>query len=446
MIADLKHCFPHTYKQILSLAYYLILEDANPLSCFTKWSKLHRHPWGANIPSQRSTELLQSITEEDKMRFFRLQGKRRAEKEYWAYDSTSISSRSEMLHQVRYGKNKDGDSLPQLNLALLFGEQSGLPFYYRKLAGNIPDVKTMTALIRELDVLGYHKVKLVMDRGFYSAANINALYKDHYKFILSVNTILAYAKEYIREIADRKDSYEFYQEDYELYVFTKTIAWHYEQTRPYVGDTLKDGRRMYLHVYYNPDKQVADGKALNRKLNGLKQELLTHKHMAEHEKDYKKYFIITETPKRGISISIRQDAIDNARERYGYFVLISNEVKDPLMALSLYRTRDVVEKAFWDIKDRLNMRRTLVSSESALEGKLFVEFVALIYLSYIKNKMTKSGLWAKYSMHELLDELDVIECFQASGMALMQGEVLHKQEQLYKQLGVTPLAASPETS
>lgn len=28
--ADLKTCFPNTYKQILSIAYYLILEDENP--------------------------------------------------------------------------------------------------------------------------------------------------------------------------------------------------------------------------------------------------------------------------------------------------------------------------------------------------------------------------------------------------------------------------------
>ena len=40
--ADLKACFPETYKQILSLAYYLILEDRNPLLRFRKWGKLHR--------------------------------------------------------------------------------------------------------------------------------------------------------------------------------------------------------------------------------------------------------------------------------------------------------------------------------------------------------------------------------------------------------------------
>ena len=442
--ADLKACFPKTYKQILSVAYYLILEDQNPLFRFKKWAKLHRHPYGADIPSQRSTELFQSITEEEKMHFFRLQGKRRFETEYWAYDSTSISSYSETMKQFKYGKNKDGESLPQINLAILFGEESGLPFYYRKIAGNIPDVKTVRELIRELDVLGYEKIKLVMDRGYYSTDNINALYKDHMKFLCGTATTISFAKEFIREVGASKDCYEAYDSELELYIFTKTISWDYEQIRPYKGDSIKGERRMYLHLYYNPDKQVDDAKAFNRKLDMLKEELLSGKRVPEHEKDYKKYFDIKETPVRGISLSYKQDAINAARERYGFFTLISNEVKDPVTAIRLYRMRDIVEKAFWNIKERLNLKRTLTSSESSLEGKLFVEFVALIYLSYIKNKMEEAGLFSRYTMHELLDELDVIECFTEPGKAPIQGEVLKKQEQLYIDLGVTPLLASPE--
>jgi len=442
--ADLKACFPSTYKQILSIAYYLILEDQNPLFRFWKWAKLHRHPYGEDIPSQRSSELFQSITEEAKMNFFRLQGKRRVEKEYWAYDSTSISSYSETLKQVKYGKNKDGERLPQINLALLFGEESGLPFYYRKIAGNIPDVKTIRELIRELDVLGYEKVKLVIDRGYYSADNINAMYREHLKFLCGTSASLKFAKDFIREIAAHKDSYEYYNSDLELYVFTKTIAWDYEQERPYKGDTIKAERRMYLHLYFNPDKFSDDGKAFNRRLDALKAELLSGKRVPEHEKDYRKYFEVKETPKRGISLSYKQDAIDRTRERYGFFVLISNEIKDPVTALSLYRMRDVIEKAFGNIKERLNLRRTLTSSESSLEGKLFVEFVALIYLSYIKKKMEETGLFSRYTMHELLDELDVIECFTEPGKAPIQGEVLKKQEQLYRDLGVEPLLAAPE--
>ena len=441
LTADLKTCFPNTYKQIQSIAYYLVLEDQNPLFRFKKWAAIHRHPFGKDIPSQRSTELFQSVTEEAKMHFFRLQGKRRAEKEYWAYDSTSISSRSETLRQVKYGKNKDDDQLPQINLALVFGEESKLPFYYRKLAGNVPDVKTIQELLRELDVLGYEKIKLVMDRGYYSAENINALFKKHLKFLCGTSSALSFAKDFIREIGSRKDHYEYYNSNLELYVFTKTIAWDYEQERPYKGDVVKEERRMYLHLYFNPDKFSDDGKAFNRRLDTLKNELLSGHRVPEHEKDYRKYFEIKETPKKGISLTVKQDAVDAAHERYGFFVLISNEVKDPVTALSLYRMRDVVEKAFWNVKERLNLRRTMTSSESSLEGKLFVEFVALIYLSYIQKKMEEKGLFATYTLHELLDELDVIECFMEPGKAPIQGEILKKQEQIYRDLGVAPLLA-----
>ena len=438
LTADLKTCFPSTYKQIQSIAYYLVLEDQNPLFRFKKWAAIHRHPYGKDIPSQRSTEIFQSVTEEGKMHFFRLQGKRRAEKEYWAYDSTSISSRSETLRQVKYGKNKDDDLLPQINLALVFGEESRLPFYYRKLAGNIPDVKTIQELLRELDVLGYEKLKLVMDRGYYSADNINALFKKHLKFICGTSSGLSFAKEFIREIGSRKDHYAYYNSNLELYVFTKTIAWDYEQERPYKGDVVKEERRMYLHLYFNSDKLSDDGKAFNRRLDTLKNELLSGHRVPEHEKDYRKYFEIKETPKRGISLTVKQDAVDAAHERYGFFVLISNEVKDPVTAL---------RKAFWNVKERLNLRRTMTSSESSLEGKLFVEFIALIYLSYIQKKMGEKGLFATYTLHELLDELDVIECFMEPGKSPIQGEVLKKQEQIYRDLEVTPLLAagrSPE--
>lgn len=446
--SDLKACFPNDYKKIESIAYFLILEDTNAISRFSKFSKTHRHPYGHDIPSQRSSELFQSITEEAKMKFFRLQGKRRLEKEYWAYDSTSISSYSEELKQVKYGKNKDGDNLPQINLALLFGEQSDLPFYYRKLSGNIPDVKTVTELIRELDILGYRKVKLVMDRGYYSVENINGLYKQHYKFLVGANTTLSYAKAYIKEIGDAIRNYENYSDQYKVYYTSKSIAWDYTQERPYKGDVIKADRRMYLHLYYNPEKAVEDDQQRTAYYVRLENELISGKRKPEHEKDYSKYFTVHETPIRDRKITPNNEAMNKARKLYGYFVLISNEVKDPVEALQLYRTRDVVEKAFGNLKERLNCRRTLVSSDASLEGKLFVTFVSLIYLSYIKSQMQKNNLFSKYTIQGLLDELDVIECFTEPGKAPIQGEVLKKQEDLFTALDVTPLYAkhSVETS
>lgn len=44
-------------------------------------------------------------------------------------------------------------------------------------------------------------------------------------------------------------------------------------------------------------------------------------------------------PTRGGWLSYKQKAIYSTRGRYGFFVLIRNQVKDPVAALSLYRLR-----------------------------------------------------------------------------------------------------------
>ena len=421
--ADLKKCFPDTYKQIMSTAYYLILEDRNPLSRFPKWAATHKHPHGKNIPSQRSSELFASITEESKSHFFRLQGKRRVENEYWAYDTTSISSYSKCLSQVRYGVNKDHAPLPQINLALLFGEESNLPFYYRKLAGNIPDVKTVKNLLADIVFFEYDKIKLVMDRGFYSEANINDLYQNHLKFLIAAKVSLKFVKTELDKVRDSMRTWTNYSQKYDLYSYSTKIDWAYSQERPYKGDTLKGKRRMYLHLYFNSERALEDEKNFNILLCTLQAELESGSINQEHENQYAKYFDIKTTPARGTKVTARHEAIVEAKKNYGYFVLLSNEVKDPIEALEIYRNKDLVEKAFGNLKERLNFSRTAVSSDQSLDGKLFVEFIALIYLSYLKKKMQKKNLFKKYTMQELLDEFDIIECFEQPGLKLRVGEV-----------------------
>jgi transposase len=438
---DLKQCFPDSYKQIASIAYYLILEDKSPLYRFEKWGSLHRHPYSNNITSQRSSELFASITEEAKSKFFLLQGRRRTEEEFWAYDTTTISSYSECLRQVQHGFNKENDRLPQLNLALVFGEKTNLPFYYRKLAGNIPDSKTVKHLLSELDLLGYSKVKLLMDRGFYSEDNINALFKDHLKFLISVKMSLAFVRKELDAIFERFRTFEHYSEKYELYCHTVQTEWSYTQYRPYKDDTITEAKRIYLHYYYNIDKAAEDEKAFDRKLIALRRELESGKRVLEHEKLYQKYFETKTTPKRGTKVTVLEDAVGKAKRYYGFFALLTNETMDAITALELYRNKDVVEKAFGNLKERLNMRRTLVSSEQSLDGKLFVQFVALIYLSYVKKQMQDTDLFKNYTMQGAFDKLDVIECFEAPGHKMRVGELLEKQKELYEKLGVEPPAS-----
>jgi len=438
---DLKICFPVNYRQILSIAYYLILEDRNPLSRFHRWAAIHRHPFGSAIPSQRSSELFASINEEAIQHFFRLQGKRRVDKEYLAYDSTSVSSYSKCLKQVRYGKNKDHEHLAQINLSLLFGQQSRLPFYYRKLAGNIPDVKTLRKLLFDMNALGYKKIKVVLDRGFFSAANINDLYRHHMKFLIATKLSLKLVQTHLDTVRDTMRSWTHYSQDYQLYAFSLPVTWNYTQDRPYKGDTIKTKRRMYLHLFYSPDRALEDEKAFNNRLVAWQEELESGQRHPDHEKQYAKYFDVKITPVRGTKVIAKEGALAEAKNNYGYFALVSNDIKEPVKALEIYRNKDLVEKAFENLKERLNLRRLAVSSEQSLDGKLFVQFIALIYLSYITRRMQENNLFKSHTMQEVLDEFDIIECFEVPGQQLQVGEITKRQEGLFTKLGVMPPAS-----
>ena len=438
VVDDLKICFPNTYEEILSIAYYLILEDKNPLSRFPKWSNLHTHPYGRPISSQQSSELFASITESQRMHFFRLQAKRRTEKEYWAFDTTSISSYSESLNQVRYGKNKDGDSLPQLNLGLLFGEDSALPFYYKKLAGNIPDVSTVKQLLKDMEFLGYKKVKMVMDRGFYSESNINAMYSEHLKFLMSGKLSLKFLSMEVDNVRETIRAWQNFLPDSEAFGVTVPIQWKYKRKRPYKKDEIREGRRMYVHIYFDTLKALEDERKLTTLIYRLNGELMTGNREKTHEALYEKYFDIKTTPVRGQKVMVKDNVLAEARKNFGFFALIGNEAMDANRALMIYRNKDIVEKAFDNVKDRLDMRRLNVSSDLSLDGKLFVEFVALIYISYLHKAMLNAHLYTKYTMHEVLDELEVIERFDREGYAPQLGEITEKQIDIFKALGFDP--------
>ena len=429
---DLKHCFGSAGEEILSMAYYLVLEEGQPMYRFHKWGLTHKHPFGEDIPSQRSSEIFGMISEDLKMDYFKRQAKRHGLNEYLAFDTTSISSYSHLIKQAKYGKNKEGDSLPQINLALLYGEESMLPVYYRKLPGNISDVITIENLIKDVDFLQLDKVKLVMDRGFYSEKNINDLMKHHHKFLIGAKTSIKVVSSRLDKIRDDFVTRFNYNSELQMYVETFTEEWDYTEEKSRTGEVISDKRRIYLHFYYNDQKATDDRDRFNHMLDRLENNLVDGHPDPEDEKLYRKYFDIHETPVRGITYSFKEDVIRKAEKNYGYFVLMSNGIKDPVEALRIYRNKDLIEKSFGNLKERLDMRRMSVASEENFEGKLFVQFIALQLLSYIKKQMDENGLFRNYTMQSMLDELDIIEYYQQPGKAHHLSEITGKQRKLYE--------------
>ena len=302
-------------------------------------------------------------------------------------------------------------------------------------------MKTVKNLLSDMDFFDYKKIKLVMDRGFYSEDNINDMFHDHLKFLIATKTSLRFVKDAIDKAKPTITNWDHYNPDNNLYITSSTITWDYKKGRPYKGDIVKGERRAYLHIYFDKDRENEESHKFNKLLVKLKSELESGETVAEHEKLYSKYFEVSNTPKRGIKVIPKQDEIDEVVKHYGFFALLTNDVKDPVEALYLYRSKDLVEKAFGNLKEHLSFRRMEVSSELSLDGKLFVEFIALIFLSYIKKLMQDQKLFRNYTMQGLLDELDIIDCYEQPGHELRWGEITQKQMELFKKLGVSPPAS-----
>jgi len=401
----LRKSSPDTYRQLLIMTYFLVTKG-DALSHCEAWCKGHSNPSDGIISSQRISELLKAQTENERQTFFKKWFDKIAENDFLCYDITSISSYSELNEYVKYGYNRDKDKLPQINLGMLFGQKSKLPICYKRMPGSITDVGTLKNFIKTLDYLDISKVHLVMDRGFYSRTNINELLEYKHKFTIGIpiqrKWVQAVIDEYYGSI-EMPDNYHKVNNE-TLYVKTKLYPWGEKRNR------------LYVHVYYNSYLAAEAFDNFTSELLNYKEELESNQLVKTHEEYYRRYFIIKETPKRGRKVEYNTEEIQKHRERYaGFFVLLSNATKNPLEALEIYRNKDVVENCFDDLKNQLDMKRLRVHNSGSMDGRVFVQFLALIYISSIREKITSIKELKHYTVRELLEEMDTLTRITYSG-------------------------------
>lgn len=391
----LQTCFADNYAQIRSMVYYLVARGEALCYC-AKWSAQNGHS-ASNLSSQRISEILESITMAKKQQFFANWLQHVSADDYFCYDITSVSSYSELNQYVKYGYNRDKEKLPQINIALLTAQKTGLPVYYQDLPGNITDVTTLHNLIESFKALNVDSLCYVMDKGFYSQSNIDDLYASKNKFITSVPLSNAWLQKQIDNIYAHADDINYYHaiDNEALYVHSEIYKW---------GDKQ---HRCYVHLFYNPYIKANAVTKFHQQLLEYKNEVESGKSTVDHQNFYDKYLIIKKTPKRGTQVSFNTDAVNEYVRRYaGFQAIISNFVKDPISALQTYRDKDVVEKCFDDLKNLLDSKRLRMHSSEVSKGRLFIQFIALIYINALRKEMRESGLIKKYTFREIFMEME----------------------------------------
>ena len=426
--------FPDTAREILALAFYRLCEHKALYLC-EYWLDSVWLPLPRSLPSPRISELLVQVghTHVHRERFFKkwafqyLKSSR-----FVVFDITSVSSYAQGIDQVEWGYNRDHEALPQINLGIVYGEPSALPLCYRMYPGSIHDVTTLPNAVMELEVFSGVKNLFVLDKGFYSQANLRHLAGMDFIIPLPVRTCVY--RELVAEFREtiRSAGYAIGRGEQVYYAMRKKV-------------TLAGGG-FTAHIYLDQRRQGSEGESLLRSLlegealarsEGFTDKSRLEAYLADQMPGFIPYFKIR---KQGTKYVLHRcvEKIDAALSGMGIFVLITNSELSSERILDYYRERDGVEKCFDCLKNNLFLKRLRVHSGDGVEGLLFIEFVALIVRAHIAKVLRETKSLKSLFIPELIAELRKLKQISI-GKKKVLTEISKRQKDIFAAFGINPL-------
>ncbi|WP_289173354.1 transposase, partial [uncultured Parasutterella sp.] len=322
----LKRAFPQRrdYLKVLSIAYFIILNQDNNISKYPTFAEATRLPWGGALHPSSIGRVFRKIKKQQIENYFSAiqeglieQKKKNGDDDRLtlALDSTSISSYANKLPNVERGRNKDEDNLPQINLLMLVESKSGLPIFYRTYDGNVPDVQTVRRVIADNSRLGIQNVVLVSDRGYSGTKNINDCLRNKVGFLFNMKCGISgsLTQELIDE--ERVNLQDLNRMDWFTQVFqvTKKISWIYEPN-PVTGQRstkkTQETAELYWHIYF--DRQIAENarQGMFERIIRIREKMAAGKSLDENEQTLLEEVFVKHEKDSTVSYSVDNKKVD----------------------------------------------------------------------------------------------------------------------------------------
>jgi len=414
LLSALREALPRLWERVFVLACYLICSD-KPIMYCDDWAAAMYGANSAGMSSQRASDTFAAISYADRNAFYKAWYRQIASREYAALDITSISSYSGGIDECEWGHNRDGEKLPQVNICMLFGEQTKLPVYQTVYSGSLGDVTTLEATSAEFDALtGGADLTYVMDKGFNSANNVRALIgggkrKEH-NFLMAMPFTSNFTKELVDRERGRIDQLEnvVLTSGSPIRGVHRLVAW-------------PDGPSLHTLLYFNPVKSIKDRNDLYDYVTRLKAAALADPFNKKLAREYRKYLIVRRSKKAsgGATVNFRKDAIDKELDTSGWFIIVSNCTDDVREAYAVYRAKDVVEKSFWKYKNSLGLDRLRVHGSDRMHNKLLVSFIALVLVSHVYNVMKEKRLAERMTFDRLILTMSKLRVATVNGTQVL---------------------------
>jgi transposase len=178
----------------------------------------------------------------------------------------------------------------------------------------------------------------------------------------------------------------------------------------------RKGKRCYLHIYFNAVRAAADYDGFTGRLLDMKEESETDNADERHRDEYEEFFIVKETPARGRKVTFDVGAVERHRKRHaGFFCILTTGKMKPEEALKTYRNKDIVENCFDDLENGLDMKRLRIHSPETMASRLFVQFLALVLVSGIRNVIKSDPKLKNMTVREVTEAMEPIVKIRYSG-------------------------------
>lgn len=341
------------------LFYYLLC----PLS------NRHAHDWWeltyakyifpkAQLASQRISEALADIGSEDAKRkffkkYFEFLEKRDSATDEEIGDGIVIDSTglpNAIRFQLTAVNNHNGKISEEIRLIYVIQQSTGLPIFFRYVAGNIIDATTITRTIAELKANGINTKFAILDAGYYNGKNADVLMDAGVSFISRMDSnykvYKRLVKNYLAEL-EKKENLVRYNN---RLLYIKCFPCH-------IG--AKEDRHAYAYLC----RDLA-----------MKHEL--EKKLIERAEDQ----------------DLPTDEIFDTMQTQGVFVLISSRKIARNKLLPLYYTRDRVEKIFELCKQGAKILPINVETEASFRGHLMLTFMATSIIKMMSDKLEGTSL------------------------------------------------------
>lgn len=370
----------------LDLAAYSIITENNAGQYYPDYG--YNHPLFTDkmriYSDSKVSDFITSITPDQSIGFLNEWNASRdhREKIYISYDSTNKACQAGDIEIAEFGHPKDGKEYPIFNYSIAYDRNNKEPLFYEEYPGSIVDIAQLQIMLEKANGYGYKNAGFILDRGYFSKANLRFMDKNGYDFVIMVKGM----KSLIRDlILEKRGSFEE--------VRSNCIR-QYKTYGATIERTLypSDERNRYFHLFYSSQKHASEQELLEAKIDRMKKNLKkVYGKISEMDKSYAHYFkpIYYHEGKEDQILQLAQEKSEVIEEEIhlcGYFCIITSKKMSAKEALELYKSRDESEKLFKGDKSYLGNKAIRVQSDEAAEAKIFIEFVALV----IRNKIYTS--------------------------------------------------------